>query len=256
MELICNPDLAAGYKSGAQRARVISEAWFKGAGYCLNCSSNKLLPTTAGTIARDYLCSKCAQPYELKSSARAHSRIVNDGGYDSMMGRIFASEAPALMLMHYSPTWCVQGLVAIHPVFLTPAVVLKRKEPHTRPRTGKLYQMCDLDISLIPSDGKIVLVSDGVARPHSVPRREFAESLRFKDVPLSKRGWPASVLAVVRKIGKTHFTLAEVYAYEEELHAAYPENSHVRAKIRQQLQVLRNLGYLEFIERGAYRMLL
>jgi hypothetical protein len=30
----------------------------------------------------------------------------------------------------------------------------------------------------------------------------------------------------------------------------------VRDKIRQQLQVLRDLGYLEFPERGRYRMLL
>ena len=35
-----------------------------------------------------------------------------------------------------------------------------------------------------------------------------------------------------------------------------PQDSHVRDKIRQQLQVLRDLGYLEFPERGRYRMLL
>jgi type II restriction enzyme len=146
--------------------------------------------------------------------------------------------------------------VAIHPVFLTPSVVLKRRTAHTR-ANGKKYQMCDLNLSLIPTDGKIVVVGSGQARSHAAARREFKESKRFADIPLAKRGWAGMVLAVVRKIGKREFTLAEVYAHEETMHAAYPENSHVRDKIRQQMQVLRDLGYVEFLsKRGEYRMLL
>jgi hypothetical protein len=33
----------------------------------------------------------------------------------------------------------------------------------------------------------------------------------------------------------------------------YPRNHHVDAKLRQQLQVLRDLGMVEFIDRGLYR---
>lgn len=44
-------------------------------------------------------------------------------------------------------------------------------------------------------------------------------------------------------------------AFEDEMHAAYPQNSHVREKIRQQMQVLRDLGYVEFAARGEYRLL-
>lgn len=160
------------------------------------------------------------------------------------------------MLMHYSD-WCVKGLVAIHPVFLTPKVVLKRKKPHIRPNTGIEYWMCDLDLSLIPADGKIPIVSNSEVQPISGTRRRFHESLRFADIPLKKRGWAALVLANVRKIGKQEFTLADIYAYEREMHAVYPENSHVREKIRQQLQVLRDLGYIEFqSKRGEYRVLI
>lgn len=40
------------------------------------------------------------------------------------------------------------------------------------------------------------------------------------------------------------------------MHAAYPQNSRARPKIRQQLQVLRDLGYIEFLSRrGEYRVL-
>jgi type II restriction enzyme len=257
MNLTCNPELALHLKSPSQKARVISEAWFAGQGYCLNCTSRSLEPTTAGTVARDYVCPVCGQPYELKSSAKAHTRIVNDGGYESMMRRIRAAEAPALMLLHRSNDWCVQKLVAIHPVFLTPAVVLKRKTAHTRPGSGVKYQMCDLNLTLIPPDGKILVVDDGRVRPVAQARKEFRESSRFSDVPLSKRGWAALVLSALRKIGKKEFTLADVYAHEAAMHAAYPENHHVRDKIRQQMQVLRDLGYVEFLSgRGEYRMTL
>jgi type II restriction enzyme len=256
MRLKCNPALADHLHSPSQKSRVISEAWFAGEGYCLNCSSNRVTPTTPGTVARDYVCPRCGQPYELKSSAKVHTRTVNDGGYASMLRRIRAAEAPALMLLHYSPEWCVQQLVAIHPVFLTPKVVMKRKTAHTRPRTGAQYQMCDLNLTLIPPDGKIVLVGDGQARPEADARREFRESKRFADVPLAKRGWAALVLAAVRKIGKTEFTSKDIYAFADQFHSVYPKNSHIEPKIRQQLQVLRDLGYLEFPERGRYRMLL
>jgi type II restriction enzyme len=58
----------------------------------------------------------------------------------------------------------------------------------------------------------------------------------------------------VELIGKTEFALAEVYAFEARLHKIYPGNSHVREKIRQQLQVLRDNGFLEFSGRGKYRL--
>jgi type II restriction enzyme len=172
-----------------------------------------------------------------------------------MMRRIRAAEAPALMLMHYAEDWSVQRLIAIHPVFLTPSVVRKRSKPHLRPITRKPYWMCDLDLTRIPPDGKIVIVRDGGERPRADARRAFRESMRFGDVPLRKRGWAALVLAYVRKINKVEFTLADLYAYEAAMHAAYPQNSHVRPKIRQQMQVLRDLGYLQFMDRGEYRML-
>jgi type II restriction enzyme len=35
----------------------------------------------------------------------------------------------------------------------------------------------------------------------------------------------------------------------------HPENRHVRDKIRQQLQVLRDLGLIESLRRGRYRNL-
>ena len=45
-----------------------------------------------------------------------------------------------------------------------------------------------------------------------------------------------------------------IYGLEGWLREIYPQNRHIRPKIRQQLQRLRDLGYLEFIDRGIYRL--
>jgi type II restriction enzyme len=41
--------------------------------------------------------------------------------------------------------------------------------------------------------------------------------------------------------------------FEEHLSHLHPDNRHVRDKIRQQLQVLRNRGLIEFVKPGVYR---
>jgi hypothetical protein len=56
-------------------------------------------------------------------------------------------------------------------------------------------------------------------------------------------------------MSKPKFELSEVYAHRHKLTEAFPANHHVEAKIRQQLQVLRDLGYLRFVSRGVYEVI-
>ncbi len=62
------------------------------------------------------------------------------------------------------------------------------------------------------------------------------------------------VLNTIRRFGKTSFTTADAYAFTRELEKLHPDNRHVRDKIRQQLQVLRDTGLLLHIERGCWRL--
>ena len=55
-------------------------------------------------------------------------------------------------------------------------------------------------------------------------------------------------------IGKREFTIEDAYAFEGQLSQLYPGNRNVKPKIRQQLQSLRDRGYLEFVSRGYYRL--
>ncbi len=62
------------------------------------------------------------------------------------------------------------------------------------------------------------------------------------------------MLQVVQSLGKMDFTLADVYAHASSLAKLHPYNRHVRDKIRQQLQVLRDLGLLTFLGSPSYRL--
>jgi type II restriction enzyme len=49
------------------------------------------------------------------------------------------------------------------------------------------------------------------------------------------------------------FSLSDVYSRAADLRLLHPRNRHVEAKIRQQLQRLRDMGFLDFVGRGHYR---
>jgi hypothetical protein len=56
-----------------------------------------------------------------------------------------------------------------------------------------------------------------------------------------------------RALNEKEFALQDVYAFAAQLQELHPGNRHVPDKIRQQLQVLRNLGFVEFLGHGRYR---
>lgn len=69
-------------------------------------------------------------------------------------------------------------------------------------------------------------------------------------------GWPNDVLQLIRELGKANFTLEDAYSLSDKLAALHPENKHIEDKIRQQLQVLRDAGLVEFVDnKGNYRLL-
>jgi hypothetical protein len=81
--------------------------------------------------------------------------------------------------------------------------------------------------------------------------RRRAEARRYA---VARRGWTLDVLQVVQSLGKMEFTFADVYARAGALAKLHPQNRQVRDKIRQQLQVLRDLSLLEFLGGGEYRL--
>lgn len=61
-------------------------------------------------------------------------------------------------------------------------------------------------------------------------------------------------MQAIQSLNKKEFLLSDVYAHVDALAELHPKNAHVRDKIRQQLQLLRDLGLLEFLGAGSYRL--
>lgn len=256
-QLFLECDIAAvtGYKSQLQISRILSEKWFQDNGYCLSCDNDKLSQTPANTKAADFVCHRCNENYELKTfRTRPATRLV-DGAYSSMMSRIESESVPTLMLLERNDKWQIQGLTAIHRLFLTPNVIEKRKPlAPTARRAG--WVGCNIRLDLIIPDAQIKVVHLGKEANQENVRGRFQQFNGLKTIPIHSRGWANLTLRVVRSLRQSEFSLDELYAKEQLFSSSYPGNNNIRAKLRQQLQILRDLGYLEFCGGGSYRLLI
>jgi type II restriction enzyme len=109
-------------------------------------------------------------------------------------------------------------------------------------------------LSRVPESGKIHIVKGGVIRPKDIVLEEWQKTLFLRSESPETRGWLLDVMKCVESLGKGDFTLEEVYAFERHLGDLYPGNQNVKPKIRQQLQYLRDRGFIEFVSRGSYRL--
>lgn len=241
------------YVSQAQRSRVISEAWFSANAYCLSCDSNSLKPTEANTKARDFVCQSCRQNYELKTFKVQPKRRLIDGAYQPLMDRILDGSAPALMMLERDNQWQVRSLTAVHHLFLTPEIVERRKPlALTARRAG--WVGCNIRLDLIASDAKVNIISGGKIHDRRLVRQAFQRFANLERIAPSARGWTTLILRTIQSFGR-EFSLEELYAQEHFFAGYYPSNKNIRPKIRQQLQVLRDLGFLLFLGRGHYKSL-
>ena len=252
MNLQCRLDLASKYKAGSQIARVLSEDWCARELYCPACDSDRLTGSKPNNPAVDFECARCEQPFQLKSLRHWNPKKVVDAGYEAMVRAIRADRTPNLLLLQHSNTWAIQNLLLVPRMFFTESVIEKRKPlgPNAR-RAGWIG--CNILIGEIPPDGKIAMISSGVVVRKACVRDEFSRVKQFAELPPPLRGWTLDVLRAVRQLGKSEFSLQEIYAFEPHLKALHLNNQNIRAKIRQQLQVLRDLGFIRFSARGTYQ---
>jgi type II restriction enzyme len=98
------------------------------------------------------------------------------------------------------------------------------------------------------------VIQDGQPVSSGKVRKVYEKLRPLEKLNVQKRGWTLDVLQIVKGLNKQEFTLREVYDQEDALAKLHPNNAHVRDKIRQQLQVLRDLGLLTFLGGGFYRL--
>jgi type II restriction enzyme len=242
------------YVSGSQSARFWSETWVRDRVFCVHCGHSELKKFDNNTPLADFYCEGCQEQFELKSTKGKLQRKVPDGAYRTKIDRLQSSQNPNLLLMTYSfAERAVTNLIAVPKHFFVPRIIEERPPLHaTARRAGWIGS--NILLSEIPEAGKIFIVKDGTPQPRNALLQQWQSTRFLATEPIETRGWLLEVMRTIERLGKRHFEIADVYADQARLSAIYPANRHVREKIRQQLQVLRDHGYLEFVSRGTYRL--
>lgn len=245
----------APYESASQNARVLTEGWMRRWAFCPACGHEEIAQFANNRPAADFSCPHCSEQYELKSTKGAFGSKVVDGAYETLCKRLTSDENPNFAFMNYSATErSVRNLFVVPKQFVRPEIIEKRKPlAPTARRAG--WVGCNIRLSQIPISGKIFVVRDALPIDKHIVAKQWQRTLFLREEKPAARGWLIDVMRCCDAIGTQEFSLADVYNFEAKLTSKYPENNNVRAKIRQQLQDLRDGGYLEFLGGGFYRKL-
>lgn len=256
MDLIFNTKLADEYTNSSQKIRVLTEDWVDRQVYCPNCGHLDIEKYGNNKPVADFFCSNCKEDYELKSKKDLIGTKIVDGAYRTMIERLQSTNNPNFFLLNYDlRNFSVFNFLVIPKHFFIPDIIEKRKAlSQTARRAGWIG--CNILLQSIPQTGKIFFVKNQQIEPKENVIASWQKTLFLREEKeISAKGWLLDVMRCVDKLGKKEFTLEEIYAFESELSRLHPENRHIKDKIRQQLQFLRDKGYLDFIAKGRYKLI-
>jgi type II restriction enzyme len=246
--------LAQSYRSPSQQARVVTETWGRDNLYCPSCRAPSLESAPNNTAAFDFVCPNCQLPYQLKSKSSPIGGRIADAAYEAMMCAIREDRTPNLYALHYNrDSWQVRNLILV-PHFAFSASAIERRKPLAANARRAGWVGCTIILKNLPPDARIRLVADGVALPPRQVHENFIRLKPLEEIKPSERGWTLDVLKAVRSLGRREFTNGDLYAFEAQFERLHPHNRHVRDKIRQQLQVLRDRGFLISVQRGVWAL--
>jgi type II restriction enzyme len=171
-----------------------------------------------------------------------------------MKRAILEDRTPNLYVLHYDlAAWSVRTLILIPSfAFTLSAVECRKPLAPTARRAG--WVGCNIVLDKIPVSARIPIIQEGNVRPRQTVRDAYERLRPLEKLQAEKRGWTLDVLQVVQSLNRKEFSLQDAYARADALAKLHPANRHVRDKIRQQLQILRDLDLIEFLGRGEYRL--
>lgn len=247
-----NTRLEKPYNDGPQLIRVMSESWVAENIFCPRCGNPRISKLDNNQPVADFMCDGCGAIFELKSKKGNIGKKIVDGSYATMIKRITSTQNPDLFVLSYSRSFSVINMFVIPRFLFVPMIIEKRKPLGERAhRAG--WTGCNILIRDIPEQGKIDIIRNQIVSDvdNVVQKYRHIEKLRIDNI--ENRGWLFDVLNCINKIPSDVFSLGDVYAYAEFLQQKHIANHNVEAKIRQQLQFLRDKGFVEFLGRGEYR---
>lgn len=255
MNYYFNTELTKKYKSNAQKIRVMSENWVTNNIYCPICGNPYISNLENNMPVADFTCDNCREVFELKSKRGHINNKIADGAYSTMIERITSLSNPNLFVMQYSNDLQVVNLTFVPKFFFVPSIIEKRKPlAPTARRAG--WVGCNILYSNIPQQGRITVINSQKISDVKIVVEEYSKIKKLQVDNIENRGWLLDVLSCVNSIDSIEFSLKNMYGFVEFLQKKHKYNNNVEAKIRQQLQILRDKGFIEFLARGHYRKII
>ncbi|MCX6761965.1 MAG: restriction endonuclease [Candidatus Moranbacteria bacterium] len=254
MQIIFDVKLAEKYNSSSQKIKAMSEGWVGNEIFCPACGCPINHFENNRPVA-DFYCDDCKEEYELKSKKDSMGNKIVDGAYRTMIERLQSNNNPNFFFLNYDlKNFEVRNFLVIPKHFFVPDIIEKRKPLSEMARRAG-WVGCNISLSSIPQTGKIFYIKNGKVETKKEVLENWQKTLFLREEKeLASKGWILDTMSCIDKIGKREFSLDEVYAFEKELKEKHPENNFIKDKLRQQLQVLRDKGYLEFVSRGRYKL--
>ena len=254
MNLHFNPELSKKYENASQKIRILSENWLSKNMYCPVCGNEKLKQLPNNSPVADFQCDQCGAIFELKSHQGAIGKRIPDGAYSTMMERITSNTNPDLFILQYTDQLNVSDLLIIPRFFFVPDIIEMRKPLSDEARRSG-WVSCNILYQEIPLQAKIPIIANGYSFRTEDVIANYNHIKQLQKNKLDSRGWIIDILNCINAIQSDVFTLKDMYQFHDLLKEKYPANNNIEAKIRQQLQFLRDKGFIEFFGNGYYKKL-
>lgn len=252
MNLKFDESVAINYKSASQKIRVMSESWLVNNLFCPCCGNIHIDKMKNNLPVADIHCQNCGEIFELKSKKNNIGTKIVDGAYNTMIERITGNLNPQLFIMDYSANLFVKDLIFVPKFFFSADIIEKRKPLSAKARRAG-WIGCNILYQKIPEQGKINIIRDGKEIEVEKVLNWYKQTKKLQTNDLNLRGWMLDILNCINQIKSETFTLQEIYKYADFFKLKHGLNHNIEPKIRQQLQFLRDKGFIEFVERGKYR---
>ncbi|MEK7501831.1 MAG: DpnI domain-containing protein [Patescibacteria group bacterium] len=255
MNLSFNIKLADEYTNSSQKIRVLTEDWVDKQVYCPNCGHADIDKYANNKPVADFFCSNCNEDFELKSKKGFIGNKILDGAYHTMIERLRSTNNPNFFILKYDiHDFSVLDFFVIPKHYFVLDIIQKRRAlSQTARRAGWIG--CNILLQSIPQTGKIFFVKDHQIESKESVMINWQKTLFLREEKeIYTKGWLLDIMNCIERLGNNVFSLDEIYVFEKFLGRKHPENKHIKDKIRQQLQILRDKRYLKFTKRGNYQL--
>ncbi len=221
---------------------VSASDWVESEVYCAVCGSASIERLDGA----DFRCPACREEFRLKSARGAIGDKVAENAYISTLKGVKRLKNPNYLFLSRGERR-VAELYIVPKYFLLPETVTKRP-PKGDGRVG-----CYINYGIIPEQGKVAVVRNGVQINKQEVMRRVCQANALKEDDIAVRGRLFDILNIVNSFENPVFTLEEICAYSDSLKKKHIDCGDIRDMIRDQLQIMRDRGIIEFVASGLYK---